>query len=100
MQQSHSSSTLSTWIRQDVTQTRRLVQIFFAEIHRYWPILHAPTFELQNASDLLLGAILMLSSWITGTDDHVELASAVLEEVMAATSPVRVGLLIKLQRGD
>ncbi|KAK4118843.1 hypothetical protein N657DRAFT_694102 [Parathielavia appendiculata] len=82
----YSNQALHALVRQDVPNSRHLVQIYFAEIHPYWPILHVPTFELENASDLLLGAMLMLSRWIAGREDHVQMASVVLEEVIAATS--------------
>jgi hypothetical protein len=82
------NQTLGTWIRRDLPTTTHLVQVFFAEIHPYWPILHVSTFEAAHASDMLLGAMLMLSSWITGGQVHVEIAPLVIEEVMAATSPV------------
>jgi hypothetical protein len=83
-----------------MAQTGRLVQTFFGEIHPYWPILHAPTFEAQSASDLLLGAMVMLAKWITGKEDHVEMASVVLGGVMAATSPVCLGHLIGFMKRD
>lgn len=90
---SHSNQTLHTLTRQDLAKTRDLVEIFFSEIHPFWPILHVPTFELDTASDLLLGAMLMLSSWVMGRQDHSEIAPTVLEEVMAATELVCVAFL-------
>ncbi|GAB1311574.1 hypothetical protein MFIFM68171_01784 [Madurella fahalii] len=93
----HSNQALRTLIRQDLAKAHDLVQIFFVEVHPYWPILHAPTFELRDASDLLLGAMLLLSSWVAGRHDYPEIASTVLEEVMAATGPESTPSLHTLQ---
>lgn len=86
---SRSKQALRTLIHHDLAKARHLLQIFFAEIHPHWPILHVPTFEVGNASELLLGAMLMLSKWVAGRQDHSEMAFIVFREVTAASGPVR-----------
>lgn len=68
---------LHVYLLKDPLSTERLVQIFFAEIHDYWPILHAPTFEIANASPVLLGAMILLAYLAEGEADHIGLASLV-----------------------
>ncbi|KAG8526299.1 uncharacterized protein KY384_000292 [Bacidia gigantensis] len=63
--------------------TKKLVQMFFSDIHPHWPILHAPTFKIEDASHNLLGAMLMLASWLQDTTDHVKLAPLVFDAVTA-----------------
>lgn len=62
---------------------RKLIQVYFAEIHPYWPILHAPTFDTENAPHVLLGSMIMLVSWLKGELDHMKLASLVFDAVNA-----------------
>ena len=63
--------------------TKRLIQVYFAEIHPYWPILHAPTFDTANASHVLLGSMIVLASWLEGEPDHMKLAPLVFDAVIA-----------------
>jgi hypothetical protein len=81
----------------DPTALRELVDIFFSEIHPYWPILHVPTFEIGIASDTLLGSMVMLASWIIGRNEHLDLAPLVFDAVMSATGPVCRLCLIELK---
>ncbi|KAK0744485.1 fungal-specific transcription factor domain-containing protein [Apiosordaria backusii] len=69
----------------DEPTTYFLLEVFFTEIHPYWPILHVTTFNVATASDLLLGSMLALSSWITGREEHKTLVPAVYKEALAAT---------------
>ena len=59
----------------------RLIRIYFADVHPYWPILHAPTFDLANVSDVLLGSMIVLASWLESDLDHTKLAPLVLDSV-------------------
>ncbi|KAK4182995.1 zinc finger protein zas1 [Podospora australis] len=77
--------TLHSIIQKDEYATRELVQIFFRENHPYWPILHAPTFDISSASDLLLGSMLTLASWTTARAEHRILGPVLFRELMAAT---------------
>ncbi|KAL2122408.1 hypothetical protein VTJ04DRAFT_2863 [Mycothermus thermophilus] len=81
----------------DPTALRELVDIFFSEIHPYWPILHVPTFEIGIASDTLLGSMVMLASWIIGRNEHLDLAPLVFDAVMSATGLSTVPSLHSLQ---
>ncbi|KAK4654995.1 hypothetical protein QC762_405630 [Podospora pseudocomata] len=69
----------------DEATTYFLLEVFFTEVHQYWPILHVSTFNIGTVSDLLLGSILTLGSWITGREEHKTLIPAVYEEALAAT---------------
>ncbi|KAI1207828.1 uncharacterized protein F4807DRAFT_433451 [Annulohypoxylon truncatum] len=62
-------------------ETQRLIQLFFAEIDRYWPILHSATFRLDETSTTLLASMIMLASWLEGGHEHHKLAPLIFEEV-------------------
>lgn len=79
---------LHALLHHDHAVLQDLVQIFFSEIHPYWPILHVPTFEIGIASEPLLGSMVMLASWVVGRQEHLELAPLVFDEVTGATGPV------------
>ena len=66
--------------------TKRSVQVYFAEIHPYWPLLHAPTFDTgpNPASYILLGSMILLASWLEGEPTHIKLAPLVFDAVTAA----------------
>ncbi|KAI1636146.1 fungal-specific transcription factor domain-containing protein [Biscogniauxia mediterranea] len=59
--------------------TKRLVGLFFSDIHRFWPILHEPSFDIGTASDTLLVSMVMLSSWVEGGPEHKQLAPFVFD---------------------
>lgn len=82
---------LQNGLPRDSQATKQLVQVFFSAIHPHWPILHAPTFKIEDASHDLLGAMLMLASWLQDLPDHVELAPLVFDAV-TATLLVRLDL--------
>jgi Fungal specific transcription factor domain len=63
--------------------TKRLIQVYFAEVHPYWPILHAPTFDTANASHVLVGSMIVLASWLEGEPDHMKVAPLVFDAVTA-----------------
>lgn len=82
---------LHSLVHHDPGVLRDLVQTFFTEVHSYWPILHVPSFDIAMASDTLLGSMLLLSSWVVGRREHLEIGPIVFGEVIAATAPVSVG---------
>ena len=74
---------LENGLTRDSQATQQLVQVFFSAIHPNWPILHAPTFKIEDVSHDLLGSMLLLASWLQDQSDHVKLASLVLNAVTA-----------------
>lgn len=74
---------LRNGLERDSQATKQLVQLFFSAIHPHWPILHAPTFKIEDASHVLLGSMLMLASWLQDQSDHVKLAPLVFDAVTA-----------------
>lgn len=86
---------LQNGLTRDSQATKQLVQVFFSAIHPHWPILHAPTFKIEDASHDLLGSMLMLASWLQDLSDHVELAPLVFDAV-TATLLVRLDLVTSL----
>ncbi|KAI0165284.1 hypothetical protein GGR52DRAFT_558229 [Hypoxylon sp. FL1284] len=61
--------------------TRRLIDVFFSEIHPHWAILHAPTFETSHTPAVLVSSMVMLASWLENGVEHRELAPALFEEL-------------------
>ncbi|KAK7965184.1 hypothetical protein PG988_010188 [Apiospora saccharicola] len=57
---------------------------YFSKIHPFWSILHAPTFRIDKASDILLASMTMLADRLCGGSDHLHSCTAVFEA--AATS--------------
>lgn len=86
---------LQNGLTRDSQATEQLVQVFFSAIHPHWPILHAPTFKIADASYELLGSMLMLASWLQDLSDHVDLAPLVFDAV-TATLLVRLDLVKSL----
>ncbi|KAI0377199.1 hypothetical protein F5Y04DRAFT_264867 [Hypomontagnella monticulosa] len=65
----------------DSPATKRLLELFFSEIHPYWAILHEPTFEVEETQPILLAAMVMLASWLEDGPEHQVLAPVIFEEV-------------------
>ncbi|GAW16506.1 hypothetical protein ANO14919_059350 [Xylariales sp. No.14919] len=63
------------------SEIQRLVQVYFARVHPYWPILHQSTFEIEQASKCLLSSIVLLAAYHEGNTDHGKLADAVFNAV-------------------
>ncbi len=74
---------LRSYLNQESLGAGRRVQTYFAEFHPSWPILHAPTFDIESVSHLLLGSMVMLASWLEGRQDHINLAPLVFDAVTA-----------------
>lgn len=76
---------LYSYLHKESPETERLLQLYFSEVHPYWPILHAPTFNTcgASASYVLLGSMLLLASWLEGGHDHAKLAALVFDAVTA-----------------
>jgi len=90
---------LENSLTRDSQATKQLVQVFFSAIHPHWPILHAPTFMIEDASHHLLGSMLMLASWLQDRSDHVKLAPLVFDTV-TATLLVQLDLFSSLMGFD
>ncbi len=86
---------LQNGLTRDSQATKQLVQLFFSAIHKHWPILHAPTFKIEDVSHELLGSMLMLASWLQDSSDHVELAPLIFDAV-TATLLVQLDLVTSL----
>lgn len=74
---------LDSGLNKESPSIKRLIQGYFADVHPYWPILHAPTFDTANASHILLASMVVLASWLEGELDHTNLAPLVFEAVTA-----------------
>lgn len=74
---------LHSYLNQESLGTGRLVQTYFADFHPYWPILHAPSFDIGNTSHLLLGSVVLLASWLEGRHDHRKIAPLVFDAITA-----------------
>ncbi|KAI0121943.1 hypothetical protein F4814DRAFT_438110 [Daldinia grandis] len=70
-----------TYLDTNSPNTKRLVELFFKEIHPYWAILHAPTFELEKTPPVLLASMVILASWLERGPDHKQLAPILFDEV-------------------
>lgn len=86
--EAESRSSLQDFLAKDSQAVTGLLRIFFAQAHPYWPILHAPTFDPRNASELLLGSMAMLASCISGSSESRSIEKAVFEEMTIASSEV------------
>ncbi|KAI3318445.1 hypothetical protein HD806DRAFT_315864 [Xylariaceae sp. AK1471] len=62
-------------------ETQRLVQVYFARVHSSWPILHPSTFEIDKASNCLLGSMVMLAAYHEGNETHKKLARTIFSAV-------------------
>ncbi|KAI8634026.1 fungal-specific transcription factor domain-containing protein [Xylariaceae sp. FL1651] len=69
-------------LREDWANTRRLVNIFFTQIHQYWPLFHEPTFQIDAAPDILLASIVMLASLFANGHVHQQLSSLLFDEIV------------------
>ncbi|KAK4175077.1 fungal-specific transcription factor domain-containing protein [Triangularia setosa] len=94
-EQSHKSPLRTLLHDIDESATYFLLEVFFTELHPYWPILHVSTFNITTVSDLLLGSILALGSWVSGREEHKTLVPAVYKEALAATEVVRALWILK-----
>jgi hypothetical protein len=63
------------------SETQRLVQAYFAQVHSSWPILHPSTFEIEKASNCLLGSMVMLAAYHEGNEKHKSLTRTVFSAV-------------------
>ena len=77
---------LYSYFDKESEASKRSIQVYFAEIHPYWPLLHAPTFDTapNPASCVLLGSMILLASWLEGEPTHIKLAPLVFDAVKAA----------------
>lgn len=76
-------SELRRILYQDPDLMSHFVEIYFDKIHPSWSILHAPTFNTQDASPILLGSMLILAYWLEGDMKHEKLASVVFDAILA-----------------
>ncbi|KAL9581047.1 MAG: hypothetical protein Q9212_004136, partial [Teloschistes hypoglaucus] len=83
--QSDQAKSLSEYLQREPMVTKRLLQLYFAQVHPHWPILHAPISNAAETSDVLIGAMTILALVIESNSEHVKLASMVianLEQVL------------------
>jgi len=81
-QEDHVTELHSSFIKESLA-TKRLIQVYFEEVHPYWPLLHAPTFDIGNAPHILVGSMIVLANWLEGELDHMKLAPLVFDAVTA-----------------
>ncbi|EEP76190.1 predicted protein [Uncinocarpus reesii 1704] len=74
---------LHRYLSENAGATKRLVQLYFADVHPFWPILHEPTFDAGNTPDLLLASMAMLASWVKHELDCLRLGPLVFEAISA-----------------
>ena len=74
---------LRNCLEKDSIAAKKFIELYFAEIDPYWPILHAPSFNISGTSPVLLASMLTLVSWLEGNLDHVKLAPLVFDGVIA-----------------
>ncbi|KAI1412769.1 hypothetical protein F5Y13DRAFT_162650 [Hypoxylon sp. FL1857] len=79
--ESAGSTDLNTNFDRTSPEIKRLIELFFKDIHPFWPILHESTFEVEKAPTILLKTIVMLSSWLEGGPEHQRLDPIVFDEV-------------------
>lgn len=75
--QSNQTKSISEYLQRNSMVSIRLVQVYFVQVHPHWPILHAPTFNAAETSDLLMGAMAILALVVEANLDHVPLAGIV-----------------------
>ncbi|PQE23456.1 Transcription factor protein [Rutstroemia sp. NJR-2017a BBW] len=75
---------LRRYLSQNSAHVENLLRLYFTDLHPYWPILHAPTFDPRSASPVLVGSMVLLASWLKGDPDHVKLASLVFDGIASA----------------
>lgn len=76
--QNDQAKSLSEYLQREPMVIKRLLQVYFAQVHPHWPILHAPTFNPAKTSDVLIGAMAILALMIEFNLDHVKVASMVI----------------------
>lgn len=74
---------LRDYLDKEPVTTHGLIQTYFAEIHPYWPILHAPSFNISNTPHVLLASMIVLVSRLDGKSDYLKLAPLVFDAVIA-----------------
>ena len=72
---------LQSYLEKDSMSSTRDFHVYFSKIHPFWPVLHAPTFDIAKASDVLRGSMIMLASWLEGEPDYIKLAPLVFDAV-------------------
>ena len=74
---------LQLFLERNSALTQRLLQVYFDQVHPYWPILHTSTFSPEDTSPLLLGAMLMLADYTEDGPTHGPLAVAIFEAMIS-----------------
>lgn len=90
--QDHRAIDLRGYLECEPEAVRRLIEVYFAEIHPCWPILHASSFDAEKAPHLLIGSMVILAGWLKNETGHAKLVSHVLDEA-SATLNVRTQTL-------
>ncbi|ORY55707.1 uncharacterized protein BCR38DRAFT_452225 [Pseudomassariella vexata] len=50
--------------------------LYFERFHPHWLILHAPSFDIETESLAVSASIVMIASWLEGSEDSMDLALA------------------------
>ncbi|KAI4276904.1 MAG: hypothetical protein L6R38_005556 [Xanthoria sp. 2 TBL-2021] len=72
---------LHDFLSNEPTVTKRLLEVYFADVQPCWPILHPPTFDAGEVESVLIGSMVLLATWLEGNSDHMRLASFVFEDL-------------------
>jgi hypothetical protein len=70
----HSTSENENWPSLPDLETKKYLDIYFTRFHPRWPVVHAPTFEVETAPPVLLSCVAMIGTCILGRSDSKELA--------------------------
>ncbi|KAK7989613.1 hypothetical protein PG990_006476 [Apiospora arundinis] len=60
------------------------IDTYFAKVHPFWPIFHAPSFKVDETSDILLASMTMLVNWLEGGSEHCQWYTNIFETATAS----------------
>lgn len=87
----YSVSENENWPALPESETKKYLDLYFTHFHHRWPIIHAPTFESENAPQVLLSCVIMIGACIHGTSDSKEVAMNLHTRVIDWIFPRLVG---------
>ncbi|KAI1269536.1 hypothetical protein F5Y18DRAFT_370433 [Xylariaceae sp. FL1019] len=62
--------------------TWKRLQVYFSRVHHIWPVLDARKFAPDDCPDVLLAAIVLLASWLEGSEEHSALAPILFDKIL------------------